>query len=31
MGPYIYDLHIYGGRGGLEICHVNADSIVFKQ
>ena len=30
-GPYIYDVHTDGGWGSLEICHVFADSIVFKQ
>ena len=29
-GPYIYDVHMEGGWGSLEICHVFADSIVFK-
>ena len=29
-GPYIYDVHMEGGRGSLEICHVFADFIVFK-
>ena len=31
QGPYIYDVHTEGGWGSLEICHVFADSIVFKQ
>ena len=31
MGPYIYDVHTEVGWGSLEICHVFADSIVFKQ
>ena len=35
MGPYIYDVHTEGGceegGGGLEICYVFADSVVFKQ
>ena len=30
-GPYIYDVHTEGGWGSLEICHVFADSTVFKQ
>ena len=36
MGPYIYDVHMGGGWGGggggfsLEICHLFANSIVFK-
>ena len=30
-GPCIYDVHTEGGWEGLEICHVFADSIVFKQ
>ena len=30
-GPYIYDVHTAGGWGSLEICHLFADSIVFKQ
>ena len=29
-GPYI-DVHMEGGWGSLEICHVFEDSIVFKQ
>ena len=28
---YIRDVHMEMGWGGLEICHVFADSIVFKQ
>ena len=28
---YICDVHTKQGCGGLEICHVFADSIVFKQ
>ena len=31
QGPYIYDTHTEGVWGSLEICHVFADSIVFKQ
>ena len=30
-GPNIYGVHMEMGWGGLEICHVFADSIVFKQ
>ena len=30
-GPYNYHVHTEGGWGSLEICHVFADSIVFKQ
>ena len=30
-GAYIYDVHTEWGWGSLEICHVFADSIVFKQ
>ena len=30
-GPYIYDVHMEGGWGSLEICHVFADSNVLKQ
>ena len=30
-GPYIYEVHTEGGWGSLEICHMFADSIVFKQ
>ena len=30
-GSYIYDVHTEGGWGSLDICHVFADSIVFKQ
>ena len=30
-GPYIYDIHMKGGGGvGVKICHVFADSFVFK-
>ena len=29
-GPYIYDVHMEGA-GDLEICHVFADSTVFRQ
>ena len=31
MGPNIYDIHKVKGWGGLEICHVLTDYIVFKQ
>ena len=31
LGPYIYDVHTKGGCWSLEICHVFANSIVFKQ
>ena len=31
MGPYIYDVHMEGVLGSLEICHVFADSIAFKR
>ena len=30
-GPNIYDVHTERGWGGLEICHMFTDSIVFKQ
>ena len=30
-GPYIYDVHMEGGWESLEICHVFAESIVFRQ
>ena len=31
VGSYIYDVHTEGEWGSLEICHVFADSLVFKQ
>ena len=31
LGPNIYDVHMDEGWRSLEICHVFADSIVFKQ
>ena len=31
QGPYIYDFHTKESWGSLEICHVFADSINFKQ
>ena len=30
-GPYIYEIHKEGCEGVLEICHMFADYIVFKQ
>ena len=31
MGPYIYEIQKEGCEGVLEICHMFADYIVFKQ
>ena len=31
QGTYIYDVHMVGGRGCPEICHVSVGSIAFKQ
>ena len=29
IDPYIYDVHLEGGWGSLEICHLFADSVFY--